>query len=183
MEKFTFEKVTSEKKEDIIEYILEFYKYNSMINGVGRLQDFINNEKNEFEVWFEKIKNEEKNKEIPKICYLCIRKNDNKLIGMANIRMTKNLHDYPYGNVGYSIRPTERNKGYGKVQFYLALKEMKKNEIDICQMNCEKNNEESKKIIKSFGGKFEYSIENQEYYLIDVKESIQNNFQKYEKLL
>lgn len=180
MEQFYLEKVTLERKNEIINYIKEFYKYNSNINGVGRLQDFVNQEKEEFEMWFSKICKETKS-DFPKICYIFIRKNDNRLIGMVNIRMTSNLKEYPYGHIGYSIRPTERNKGYGKLQFYLALKEMQKYKIDICQMNCEKNNKGSKSIIKALGGKLEKRIDDEEYYLIDIKKSIKDNFNNYDK--
>jgi predicted acetyltransferase len=121
----------------------------------------------DFEAWFNKISQEEKN-DFPKICYCFIRKNDNKLIGMVNIRMVQDLKDYKYGHIGYSIRPTERNKGYGKIQFYLALKELEKNNITQCQMNCENNNDISRKIIQSLGGVFEKNIENEEYYTLDV---------------
>lgn len=180
MEQFYLEKVTLNRKQEIIDYIKELYKYKSRINGVGRLQDFINQDQEDFEGWFDKIKKEEK-AELPRVCYLFIRKNDNKLIGMINIRMTENLKDYLYGNVGYSIRPTERNKGYGKIQFYLALKEMKKNKINNCIMCCKEDNEESRKVIKALGGVFKEKIDIEEYYLLDIEKSIQYNFSQYNK--
>jgi len=76
---------------------------------------------------------------------------------------------YKYGHIGYSIRPTERNKGDGKIQMYLALKELEKVGIETCQINCENNNNISRKVINSLGGVFEKSIDNEEYYLIDIK--------------
>ena len=72
-----------------------------------------------------------------------------------NIRMIENLGDYIHGHIGYSIRPTERNKGLGKLQLYLALKELFYNNIYICQMSCSKENIYSRKIIKSLGGIFQ----------------------------
>lgn len=180
MEKFYLRKITKEDKTIIIDYINELYIYNSRVNGVGRLQDYINKDIQNFELWFEKIKKEETNP-FTQICYLFIRQNDNKLIGMVNIRMVKDLKDYPYGHIGYSIRPTERNKGYGKIQLYEALKELEKNNIKQCQMNCENSNIESKKIIKSLGGIFEKNIDMEEYYLINVSNSLRENFEKYSK--
>ena len=174
MEQFYLEKITKTRKTEIIEYIKEFYENNSQINGVGRLQDYVTKEKEEFDKWHEKIKKEEKD-ELPKICYLLIRKKDNKLIGMANIRMKQNLEDYKYGHIGYSIRPTERNKGYGKIQFYITLKELQKNDIKECIMNCEKSNQSSKSIIKTNN--------QEEYYTIDIKKSIERNAPKYEKYI
>lgn len=182
MEKFYLEKVTKERKSEIIEYIKELYEYNSEINGVGRLQDYVTQEKEEFDEWYEKIQKEE-NDELPKICYLLIRKRDNRIIGMVNIRMTQNLKDYKYGNVGYSIRPTERSKGYGTIQFYITLKELQKNNIEECIMNCKKSNKISKSIIKSLGGILKNSDNQEEYYAIDVKKSIAENAPKYEKYI
>lgn len=46
----------------------------------------------------------------------------------------------------YSIRPTERNKEYGKIQYYLDLVELSNKGLDYCLMNCNKNNLYSKKI-------------------------------------
>lgn len=178
MEKFYFEEVTKKRKDDIIEYIREFYKYNSRINGVGRLQDYVTENNENFDKWFTAIKKEE-NEELHKKCLLFIRLSDNKLVGMVNIRLCLDLKDYPYGNIGYSIRPTEHNKGYGKIQFFLALNELKNNNINECQMNCENNNDISRKIIIDFGGKFKKSIDNEEYYLLDVLESIKENSPKY----
>lgn len=180
MEKFYLKRITKNDKNIIIDYIQEFYTHNSRINGVGRLQDYMNKDVQNFELWFEKIKKEE-TEPFTKICYLFIRQNDSQLIGMVNIRMVKDLKDYPYGHIGYSIRPTERNKGYGKIQLYQALKELEKNNIEQCQMNCESNNIGSKKIIKLLGGIFEKNIDTEEYYLINVSNSLKDNFEKYSK--
>ena len=180
MEQFYLEKVTKIRKIEIIEYIKEFYENNSKINGVGRLQDYVTQEKEEFDKWYEKIKKEE-NDELPKMCYLLIRKKDNKLIGMSNIRMTQNLKDYKYGHIGYSIRPTERNKGYGTIQFYITLKELQKNNIKECIMNCEKGNQKSKSIIKSLGGILKSTNNQEEYYTINIEKSIEKNTEKYGK--
>ena len=178
MDKFYLEKVTPKRKNDIIEYIRELYKFGSIINGVGRLQDYVTEDNENFDDWFKKIKKEE-NEEFHKTCFLFIRENDDKLIGMLNIRICEDLKDYPYGHIGYSIRPLERNKGYGKIQFFLALEELKKNNIKTCQMNCESCNDASRKVILSLGGVFEKNIDCEEYYLIDIYKAIKENNDKY----
>lgn len=180
MEKFYLEKVSANRRGEIIEYIREFYRYNSRINGVGRLQDYVTEENDNFDEWINKIESEEHG-ELPKFCYLFIRCSDNKLVGMTNIRMKSDLGDYEFGHVGYSIRPTERNKGYGKMQFYLALQELSRNNIRICQMNCRDDNDTSRSVIKSLGGIFEKNINDEEYYLINVEEALRINRDKYEE--
>lgn len=68
-----------------------------------------------------RIANEEK---VPARTYFLIRCSDNKIIGMINIRLSLNEKLKKYGgHIGYSIRPTERGKGYNKINLYLGLKD------------------------------------------------------------
>ena len=53
------------------------------------------------------------------------------------------------GNIGYSIRPTERGRGYGKLQLKLALIEAEKLGIEKALVTCRENNIGSKKTIES----------------------------------
>lgn len=172
MDNLYLREVLLSDKEMIIDYIREFYIYNSQINGVARLQDYITLQNENFTAWYKKIKQEE-NEKLPKKTYLLIRKFDNKLIGMSNIRLYKDLKNYKYGHIGYSIRPTERNKGYGKLQFYLDLMELSKLGWNYCIMNCNKNNKYSKKIIISMYGTQKYEKDDEEYYEVDIKKAIE----------
>ena len=51
MEKFKFVVPTIEWKKKAIDFINEFYKYNSNINGTGGLQRYLDN----YEGWLEKL--------------------------------------------------------------------------------------------------------------------------------
>ena len=51
MEKFYFEKPSIKREKEAIEYINEFYKYNSNINGSGGLQRYLNN----YNEWLKKL--------------------------------------------------------------------------------------------------------------------------------
>lgn len=107
--------------------------------------------------------------EFPCVQYLLIRKEDNKMVGAVNIRpfLTKELDKGFEGNIGYSIRPTERGKGYAHVILSLAIKEFKKlNESDDIIMCCYKDNFPSKKVILKAGGKL---IEEEKGILIAEK--------------
>ena len=53
---YVLRKVSYDDKDEIIEYINELYEYASLINGVGRLQDYVNSEKNDFDMWYKKLK-------------------------------------------------------------------------------------------------------------------------------
>ena len=122
MEKLKHIKPSKEYEQDALEYINEFYEYNSDINGTGGLQRYLDN----YDEWLEKLEedrtritNEEK---VPAETYFLVRENDNKIVGMINIRLTLNENLKKFGgHIGYSIRPTERKKGYNKVNLYLGL--------------------------------------------------------------
>lgn len=123
MERFYFEEPSIDRKEEAINYINEFYQYNSDINGVGGLHRYLDN----YEGWLEKLEedytripNEEK---VPSRTYFLVRESDNRIIGMINIRLALNEKlSKSGGHIGYSIRPSERRKGYNKINLYLGLK-------------------------------------------------------------
>ncbi len=117
MEKFYLEEPSQERKKDILDYLNEFVLYNSDVNGAGALDKILSGQS--FEEALDRclnLKNEEyakKHGRCQSKTFLLIRKNDNKLIGMINVRwnLTEEMKRFS-GNIGYGIRPTERRKGY-----------------------------------------------------------------------
>lgn len=194
MEKFYLEVPSIERKNDAIEYIEEHHKYKSNINGCGSLDDYIDN----YEYWLQKLeedyKREPNEEKVPSRTYFLIRKNDNKIIGMINIRLTLNERLRKFGgHIGYGIRPTERGKGYNKINLYLGLKVCDEYGIDKVFMDADINNEASWKTMEALGG-----IRVKEYYddinsncivvdyNIDVKKSLEtyrNIYEQYTKVL
>lgn len=154
MDKFTFEKPSLERKEDALEYIKEILENNnSETDGTNMLKYFIDN----YEGWLKKIENEEyiisTEFSVPSKTYFFVRISDKKIIGMTNIRLElNNKLKYIGGHIGYNIRPSERGKGYNKIQLYLALLECQKNGLDTIILNCMKNNFKSANTITSLGG-------------------------------
>jgi predicted acetyltransferase len=74
-------------KEEALGLINEFMEYNSKINGTGGLYKYLNN----YSGWLKKLEDDldcENNKsdKVPSNTYFAIRKNDNKIIGMINIK-------------------------------------------------------------------------------------------------
>lgn len=157
MENFYLEKPSLKRKEEIIEYLKELDTYNSDINGIEMLykiyegypfDEVLNN--------CLKRENEEYSKKINKCAiktFLLIRKKDNRIIGAINIRW--NLPEFMKkfsGNIGYGIRPTERRKGYNKINLYLGLIKAKKIGLDEVMLDCDVENLGSSKSIEALGG-------------------------------
>ena len=131
--------------------------YNSDVNGAGALDKILSGQS--FEEALDRclnMKNEEYAKKYGRCqskTFLLIRKNDNKLIGMINVRwnLTEEMKRFG-GNIGYGIRPTERRKGYNKINLYLGLLEAKKIGLDKVMLDCETSNIASSKTMTSLGG-------------------------------
>ena len=154
MELFYLEKPTLSRKQDAVNYINEFHKYNSYINGTGRLHAYLD----DYKGWLEKLENDlhtiPNDEKVPSVTYFLVRSNDNRIVGMINIRLA--LNEYlrrGAGHIGYSIRPTERGKGYNKINLYLGLKICNEYGIDKVLMDAELDNIASWKTMESLGGK------------------------------
>lgn len=88
--------------------------------------------------------------------FFAIRKCDSKIVGMVNIRHTLNDYLSFYGgNIGYGVRPSERNKGYATQTLKLALKYCKQLGLEKVMLACYKDNEASRKTIINCGGVLE----------------------------
>ena len=184
IEKFYFERPSLDKKEEIIEYFNEFVKYNSDTNGSGSLDKIY--EGYTFEQALEICLNMEKEEYAKRLgkcnekIFLLIREHDSKIIGMTSVRwnLTEELKKFG-GNIGYGIRPTERQKGYNKINLYLGLIESRKIGLDKVMLDCSVTNLGSDKTIKALGGILErceidpYDGELTNVYWINVNESIE----------
>lgn len=160
MEKFYFEIPSLERKNEIIEYLDEFVKYGSDINGSGSLDKIYDGYT--FEEALDrclKMEDEEYAKSIGRCqsrTFLLIRENDNKIVGTINVRWNLNEAMLRFGgHIGYGIRPTERRKGYNKINLYLGMLEAKKVGLEKVMLDCDVNNLGSDKTLKALGGKLE----------------------------
>lgn len=160
MEKFYFEIPSLERKNEIIEYLDEFVKYGSDINGSGSLDKIYDGYT--FEEALDrclKMEDEEYAKSVGRCqsrTFLLIRENDNKIVGTINVRWNLNEAMLRFGgHIGYGIRPTERRKGYNKINLYLGMLEAKKVGLEKVMLDCDVNNLGSDKSLKALGGKLE----------------------------
>lgn len=157
MEKFYLEIPSIERKSEIIDYVNEFVFYNSDMNGMGSLDRILDGYT--FEQALERclnMKDEEYAKKLGRCqskTFLLIRCNDNRIVGTINVRwnLTEEMKQFG-GNIGYGIRPTERRKGYNKINLYLGLIEAQKLGLDNVMLDCDVNNLGSSKTMEALGG-------------------------------
>ncbi|MBQ1496377.1 MAG: GNAT family N-acetyltransferase [Bacilli bacterium] len=188
MERFFLERPSIERKEEIIEYINEFVQYNSDINGAGSLDKIL--EGYTFEEALERCLNMEI-KGFSERCqsktFLLIRENDNKIVGTINVRWNLNEEMLKFGgHIGYGIRPTERRKGYNKINLYLGMIEAKKLGLEKAMLGCDVENIASNKSIEALGGELErtevdpYDSILTNVYWLNVNDTINNFKESYE---
>ena len=147
---------TIEYKDKAIDYINEFYEYGSEINGSGSLDSFL--KESTYEKWIENVLSRVdidniQSPDVPALTYFCVREVDDRIVGMVNIRLA--LNDFlrtEGGNVGYSVRPTERRQGYATEILSEAVTICNKIGINNVLVSCEKGNVASSGVIKKCGG-------------------------------
>lgn len=149
-----------EYKEQAKEMLEEARKYDAdnpdIWAGYSSMQKY-----EQYEEWLEKLENDLdfeniKPGRVPASTYFLLRKTDNKILGIINIRYELNEYLENYGgHIGYSIRPTERRKGYGRKQLLLALDKCLEIPINKVLINCRETNKGSARVIESCGGIYE----------------------------
>lgn len=83
---------------------------------------------------------------------------DNRLVGIIALRHTLNDFLKDFGNTGYSVRPSERRKGYATEMLALILERAKEIGLDKLQLSVERSNVASVKTITCNGGVYERSF-------------------------
>ena len=91
--------------------------------------------------------------------FFALRKSDDKIIGVIDLRHTLNEFLKDLGNCGYSVCPSERRKGYATEMLQLLLPIAKNDGMKELYLSVERDNEASIKTIVKNGGKHERSFE------------------------
>lgn len=89
---------------------------------------------------------------VPATLYFLIDEK-NKIYGALDIRHELNEYLEKFGgHIGYGIAPSERKKGYGKLQLKFGLEKTKELGLERVLITCDENNTESAKTIEACGG-------------------------------
>ena len=149
-------------EEKAKEFIAEFYECGSEIAGSGSLDRYL--KESTYDEWLVKlfsyidIANVPEGK-IPGLTYFFVREDDDRIIGMINIRLA--LNDFlrnEAGHIGYCIRPTERRKGYGTELLRAGIAVCRRVDMKKIIVTCDKINLGSAGVIRNCGGVLEAEL-------------------------
>ena len=90
--------------------------------------------------------------------YFAVDEQD-KIVGIIDLRHELKGFLVDFGNTGYSVRPSERRKGYATQMLQQIIEIAKESGMDTLQLSVERQNTPSIKTITHNGGVYERSFE------------------------
>lgn len=150
---------TEEIKLKALDFKQEFLSIGETIINGSELLDNINS----YEEWLKSVINNTKAETVNPDwvitdTFFAVDAND-KIVGIIDLRHTLNDFLKDFGNCGYSVRPSERKKGYATQMLYLISNIAKNAGMSELHLSVEKDNIPSIKTIIKNGGTYERSFE------------------------
>lgn len=145
------------------EYRREFLENGDSMDGTGPMRRYESAAE-----WLAHVRSYESAETLPEgrvlaTQYLLVRESDGKLLGMLQLRHY--LNDYLRkiaGHIGYSVRPSERRRGYARRMLAMALDEARALGLDRVMISCFVENEGSRRTILANGGVFDSTVWDEE---------------------
>ena len=167
-----------EYADGICAYRQEFLQSGDSMDGTCGLKEY--EDPQEWIAFLETMKDPSTVPEpyVPSTQYLFVREEDEKVVGMINVRHNLNNDHLALigGHIGYSVAPSERRKGYATQMLKRVLPICRELGLTRVLITCNEGNEGSKKTILHNGGKYESTVyepdkgKNVERYWIDLCE-------------
>lgn len=145
-------------EEQVMSYREEMLKNGDSFDGCAGLEDV-----HSFSEWLDfegRLKEKYKDGYVPSEVFLAVRQKDGVVVGIIDFRHP--LSDFLFqfgGSIGYSIRPSERRKGYAAEMLGLLLPICKEFGEERVLLTCDKENEASRRTIISNHGILENEVE------------------------
>ena len=145
--------------KDIEAYRQEFLDIEGSMDGCGSLRRCATAEE-----WIEKCRLGKDPATVPANLvpatqFIYVREEDNRVVGMLQIRHYFNEYLEKYsGHIGYSVRPSERRKGYATAMLHDALPHCRELGIRDVLISCLTDNEGSRRTILKNGGVYESTV-------------------------
>lgn len=155
-------------KETILKMMAEFEETRSAHDGgFWDADDFV------YEAWLESNRDMEMGLGIPEgwvpAVQLVAFARDDQAVGFLNLRLRLSAYLLEEGgHIGYSIRPSERGKGYAKEALHQGLQVAKEKNIHRALVTCSTENPASRAVILANGGELEDVRNGTERYWIEV---------------
>lgn len=145
--------------EEIISYRNEFLETGSSMDGCGSLRR--HSDPREWLAYNEMLESKETVPEfwVQSSQFIYVRKPENRIVGMIQVRHYFNEFLEKYGgNIGYSIRPSERRKGYATRMLHDFLPYCREIGLSKVLITCLTENEGSRRTILKNGGVYESTV-------------------------